>query len=510
MLVVLLILGICGSLLVLASTSQYGIGLSPDSVNYILGARRLLESSGLRQAIWVLPPVWPPLFPVLLAVLGTLAIDPQDGARILNTLAFGLIVLATGRLMGFYTKSQLFVLFGAITVLVSVPILSVSVMAWTEPLFILFMILFVDQLSRFLTEPRWTSLVSITVLAAIACLQRYIGVSLILTGGILIVLAMPKIGLTRRLQYAACFSIASLLPLAIWLTRNYRLSHSLMGERAISSATFQDNIYRLFDTLTKWFMPSDFPFETRLIVGSFILGLIVLRLVLLTSQWSSNFDPVLLQLSPIVVFPLVYTSLLLVSVSSVKMDAIDNRLLAPLYIFLLCPFFILLHYITKWRTCPNSMTLGIHNIMGAIMDIILVACVFIGVSTMAYSTAAVVTRFYQVGGGYNSIVWKESALTRWLVLHQDEIDGQVFSNDPEAVYIITSRIAVWIPWNKSDLSAYRDTLEQYWSTNGNNYLIWFRLSKRTDYEPQIFARVMELKIEPIESLPDGEVYVILK
>lgn len=503
--IALILLGLGGGLLVWVSTSRYGIGLSPDSVDYIMGARRLLASNGLRQAVWALPVEWPPLYSTLLAILWALGIDAFMGARLLSALSFGLITLATGSLVGYYTNSRFFALLGATSVLVSIPILSVSVMAWSEPLFIFLSILFVWQLSRFLTEPSMFLLILITGLTTLACLQRYIGVSLILTGSGLIIFAMQKAGLLRRVQYAIFFLIASALPVVVWLIRNYRLSHTLTGTRTAASSTLQTNLCLVLDVVTKFFLPTSISLEGRLLIGGFIFGLIFLKISQMRRKHEADGNR--LNLLPVVVFPLVYTCLLLTSASLVKFDNISNRLLAPAYIFLLCLFLILLHRISQSYPLLERR---FNRRVDVLLSFVLLVAFGIWLIYAIITVSTAVSNWHETGaGGYSSVVWRESSFTKWLESHTWE--GQIFSNDPQAAYIFMNRDAIYIPWRSSALSVYRDdTFRTMWLANGKNYLVWFSLSKRTDFDPRFFASAMGTRIEPVVELPDGAVYVLVR
>jgi len=178
---IFVILGFAGVAIVLASTSVYGPGLSPDSIGYIVAANSLLSGDGY-QGIGGSYVSWPPLFPTLLAGLGQLGIEPLDGARFINAAVFGLIIFFTGHLLLSHLRSRAIAILGTASLLVSIVLIRVSVMAWSEPLFVLLSILFVIYLSKFLTERRIGFLLLIGIFAALACLQRYIGFTLVLTG----------------------------------------------------------------------------------------------------------------------------------------------------------------------------------------------------------------------------------------------------------------------------------------------------------------------------------------
>ncbi len=95
-------LAIAGFMSVMLAT-RWGVGASPDSVVYILGARHLAagqdfstySENGELQAITH----HAPFYSVMLAWLSSLGLDPLQGARWLNALLFAGNIL----LVGFYS-----------------------------------------------------------------------------------------------------------------------------------------------------------------------------------------------------------------------------------------------------------------------------------------------------------------------------------------------------------------------------------------------------------------------
>jgi hypothetical protein len=188
--VMLVLLALAGITLILWTTKPCGIGLSPDSVEYISCARSLLEGNGYTIYNGNRFILWPPLYPSLIALLGLTGIEPLEGARYINALLFGLIVYSSGLLfMACYRKSYLAIT-GCICVLLSYPLTFVCSMAWSEPLFILLVVMFIIYLAKFLENVRLPILFIFSTVAAFACLQRYCGTTLIITACAVIIVFM--------------------------------------------------------------------------------------------------------------------------------------------------------------------------------------------------------------------------------------------------------------------------------------------------------------------------------
>lgn len=331
--IILAVLSLIGMAVVLLSTSRYGVGLSPDSVHYISAARSLLMCKGYSHYDGSLFVCWPPLFPTLLAIAGLLGIEPLDGARFINAFAFGLIIFAAGQLFLKHIRSRALVLLGIVSILLSMPLLLVSTMAWTEPLFILFVVLFINFLLEFLDEGRLLVFFSLSILAALSCLQRYIGITVVLTGFVLIIFLMPKASLLRRLKYAIAFGVISITPSVIWIIRNYSLTATFTGGRTPSSLSFFQNAMFALDVFTTWFMPHQVPFPMRLIGVGFVVSILMTMVVFSHYKSDRQANTKFVQIQSVGTFVLIYTLYLIVSATNVAFDRIDDRLLAPIYVF---------------------------------------------------------------------------------------------------------------------------------------------------------------------------------
>jgi hypothetical protein len=80
-------------------TRSHGVGLTPDSVDYLSAADSLRAGQGMIQADGRAFVLWPPLYPLLLAAIGELAdVSSHRAALLLNAASLALLVLVTARL----------------------------------------------------------------------------------------------------------------------------------------------------------------------------------------------------------------------------------------------------------------------------------------------------------------------------------------------------------------------------------------------------------------------------
>ena len=139
------VMGLVGVAIILIATSNFGAGLTPDSIGYLAATRSLLAGKGVLWYNGDPIDIWPPLYPVMLAIVNKVfGVDFLASVHVINAIFFGLIVYLSGILFFNYLVSvPSLAILGSIYVLLSNSLFSVSVMAWSEPVFILCVLLFI-------------------------------------------------------------------------------------------------------------------------------------------------------------------------------------------------------------------------------------------------------------------------------------------------------------------------------------------------------------------------------
>jgi 4-amino-4-deoxy-L-arabinose transferase-like glycosyltransferase len=209
----LLACALVASLLAWIST-RWGVGTSPDSVQYLLGARSLLSGS----AVVDLPRQWPPLYPVVLAIAGAACGDLLLGARVLHALLFGLNVLLFGLLLWERRGTAWVpVVAGALAFCLSPVLYLLHHMAWSESLFLGLLLAHWLFLARGADRSR-AALALAGVLLGLALLTRYAGIAFVIASALWLA-CQPPAG--RRGIAAAAILLATALALpaawAAWL-----------------------------------------------------------------------------------------------------------------------------------------------------------------------------------------------------------------------------------------------------------------------------------------------------
>jgi hypothetical protein len=502
---ILLLVSFIGIALILVYTSRYGIGITPDSITYREAAQNLLSGKGLlyHNANQIFAR-WPPLFPALLSLFELFGVEILFGARILHAIIFGLIIFAAGQFFRATIRSRALVILGTISVLCAAPLQQVSMSLWSEPIFILLVILFIASLQKFVHEGSMRNLLLIAAIAALACLQRYIGVVLVFTGLVTIIFITPKSTFLRKFQYTTIFGFIAAAPLTLWIVRNYILTATLFYHQRPSSEGVVKDICHILNVVSIWFVPREvFPLFRRIGAGVFLLAILIGVLYVLFNR-AQRYSSIRAQTASAGVYVLSYCAFLLISAHRVVFERVNDRLLAPIYIFIIFFALIGLQKIAdaipwRWRNKKIS-----HAIVILLLAIWLIAY------PLPHSIRKISHHVNHGSIGYNVVEWQESPLVEWLRTHP--LDGVVYSNNPNEIYFLTGKHVQMSPakhaWRTPGFTGdVRPEIKRRVQAGQRTYLVWFkgRCNSRL-YSIEDLRSVFML--EEIVTVSDGTVYLL--
>ena len=164
--------------------------------------------------------MWPPLFPLLLALASLGIFDPLDVAGLLNAINFGLTILVVGCYLRDLLESRFLVILSCSALALSVPLADLSSWVLSESAFILLTILALVSADKFLAEGRNGFLIWSAALSALAWLCRYIGLAVPVALGLLLLLCRSS-SLFIRVKRIAVFSAIVGTPMGLWILRNH-------------------------------------------------------------------------------------------------------------------------------------------------------------------------------------------------------------------------------------------------------------------------------------------------
>lgn len=454
-LAVLTTLSIVGAMALVVST-RWGIGLSPDSVIYIVSARNLLNGNGLSTSFYsgAFVPMthYPPLYSTLLAGIGIFGMDPVEGARWLSAFFFAANAVLVGMVLHVSTRSFWLSLFGSLLMLGSFPIVQIHSMVWSEPVFVFFTLLGIFLLVIYIEEGNPWFLVSASAAAALSSLTRYAGIALVAAGMVGVFLLHQK-SWQKKFIDAVIFGAISSLPMSLWMVRNLVFTGSATDRQLGLYPPGMDYLKSAADLFLTWMIPAEVSFNTKLMIFLLVVGLIFFIWFTWTpakrSEMSRLFPRRIRTLSLLLgIFILAYGLVLVASISFYDPQIpIDNRLLSP--VFMACLVLIL-----------SSM----KGILAAPVSTrtVRIALVILGVTIFLSQlprTVAWLKLSYDVGLGYASRHWKGSRLIQWV--NQMDARAPVFTNGPDVLYLLTRRPAYMVPSKVRPGTGLSN--EHYWS-----------------------------------------------
>ncbi len=498
----LALLALIGVTLVFFSTRDYGAGLTPDSVGYISTARNIIAGNGVTSYSGAHLVVQPPLYPALLALVGGIfGTDPFQIVAVVNSILFGLIIyfggLLTFRALSAFPVLALIVI---VAVLTSIPLFSVSVMAWSEPLFILLALVGILMANSYIEKQDIASLLFLSIAVALSSLTRYVGIALILWG-VLIVIFFHRGSVKNRIFHAALFGLIPVLAIGIWLLRNYAITGEPFGPRAASTFSLSQNLMFMFDRVTTWYIPG--------IIGDhratlLLFGVAVGFLAGLSPEDSrKRMRGLLRQNSPLVLFIIVYLTFLIISSTTTAYDSIGNRLLSPIYVPLTLFMFILIEAITE----PYR-----RRFSKRIVNFILVPGLAIWLLFPLNATLMRANYVTHFGQGFSSKAWRESETIQYIRQHKTtDSTCTMFTNAAAAVYILTNVEAAMSPAETSynSLEAPKDIsrLQGVWPAEKKACLVWFdKVTQENLFTIDELRRVA--RITRMARFTDGTIYSV--
>jgi hypothetical protein len=438
--VLISLLGVFSILLI----THLGIGVSPDSVAYIGGARSILAGHGFSfpSTDGTYTPIthFAPFYSVLLSIGGIVNIDPIHVARWVNSLLFGANIISVGMIVLLLQKQashKIAYLHGVASGLIflSAAVLEIHRMAWTEPIFIFLGLLGFYLLSLHVETSRPVFLLLSALALSLAALSRYVGLTLIASGVVGLVFFSPAT-IKKRLLNTILFAMLAAGPLLVWMFRNFTLAGTATSREIAFHPFGKTHLEWALTTLSSWLLvPASADAYIKivpllLIVSGFVAVLIN------KARTNTNLTKIPFIIKLFVIFIPVYGLFLVISITFIDANTpLDSRILSPIFVAGLIITMYTLGELYIWVNRWANTRYLFHGIFLAIS----------GVFLFSYLTTWIeVSRdSYRNGIGYNSLVWKNSLiLARVRQLPSGET---IYSNSPEAVYIGTGRVARSLP-----------------------------------------------------------------
>jgi hypothetical protein len=493
--VLVVVAAVVAALGTLVATSRYGIGLTPDSVVYLDGARRLAGGDGYVDAGFNAITSFPPGYSAALSLADRLGLEAQEAARWLGVVTFPCTVLLAYVLVRRHVESRDIRAGATILIGASAVLLEVQTKALSEHLFLIVVLGFLLVLEELQVRPAHLGLLAGAVaLSWAAFYLRYAGIALLPTGAIVLVAATWSTDRRRGILRAAVFCAAGLAVPALLMLRNADRGAGPLGPRAESSASPAENVRRVANEVSQWLATDSTPAVIRAVAVVAVVALVAGCIVAarrghidLSSTWRS--------VVPLLTFVTVYVVYLVASASVVAFAAIHTRFMVPVFV----PIVVLGAWLLD-RTLPHVDRAALRT------AIVVIALVWVAGNVVWFAGRA--ARMADEGaGGYATERWHESRL----IEDVKRLDFAVptYSNDSAAIRMFAgeeveqsvARTRFQSDQRTGRLPAFVREVE----CEGRAQLVWFLPNARPYlYTPSQLAQV--LSVEPVVERGDGVIY----
>ncbi|RFM26317.1 hypothetical protein [Deminuibacter soli] len=484
-----LFFALAGFMLVQLFAHYGGIGISPDSVVYTSTARSIYAHTGIRDYNHMPLIDFPVLYPLFLGTVYRITgVDPLPAGPYINGALFGMLIYLCGCMMQRWKYNnrwyKIFIL-GCITI--SPALLEVYYMLWSETLFIFLSIVFMALLRRYCNTHSIPSLLAVGFCASTACITRYAGVTLIGTGG-LILLMDNTLPWKKKAAHIILFGFTAISLLVINLYVNFGYSHTLTGPREKGITPFSANLHYFSTVMCDWlpFMRNHYGIAS-LIGGALVAG----SACLIGYRWLRNKN-VRSYENIATVFFFGYAAFMLLSATISRYETINSRLLSPLYIPLLWTFTSWVPVVFKRLNRTVRVRLGVALTAGGL---------FFWAGEYAFSRYMYnEVRDFGIAG-YTDDSWRLSPFCQYLKQHHElfKPNYSIFSNASDALYFVTGVTGISLPHTNSpgDINDY--------VTNPEHYVVWFRNVDDQDLLSEQYIRQSK-HTEVVYETTDGVVY----
>jgi len=497
------LLALVGAGFVLVSTHRYGVVIWPDSVFYISTARNLNMGAGFISFDGEPLTLWPPLYPALLAFVSRIfGTDPLVIASLLNALIFGFIVYLAGTVLFRYlSSSPILAIEGTLAFLFAIPLYTVAVIAYTEPLFILLVLLSFLFLGSYLSKAGTTSLVLLSVSVSLAFLTRYTGIVLLPWAAVFIFF-FNREALKKRIAHLIWFALITSLPMGIWLIRNYIVTHSLFGPRSWPVYSFNQILSFGSKNILGWYLPITIASHLWILLPVCAVVVFMMAFSLKGGWHTLKVTP--MQDNPTVLFSIacglliiLYAGFVVISATINYVSVFESRIWAPIFVPLT---FLILVFV-----CEAGQQFGKY-INKRTVNSILIGVVAIGLIYPLISTMSSAANLVAYGDGLGGEGWMSSETIQYIQKNPSECT--YYSNGPDVIYFLDHINAKWVP-SRGDGIVDITSQKGIWPHETRVCLVWFDNIDRTSlFRPDELLPITNL--EQVIKLGDGVIYIVTR
>jgi len=318
-------------------TIRNGVGISPDSIIYMSTARNLNAGNGFYTFSQTPLVNFPVFYPLFLSLFNYIThTDVLQFAPVLNSFLFASVIFLSGYIIEKFVTVSKWYKWLVLSMLVCSPsLLEVYSMLWSETVFILCTLLFFAAIKNYFNHHSIKAVIVTALIAAVACITRYAGITLIATGGLLMLIDI-KTDWKKKITHILIFGFTGISFALFNLLRNIVKTNTLAGNRQLGITPFSKNLEYFGSVLCDWFSVLREHYLLAVLIGSIVLLTFILLFISqsISADYFNSFEKIL------TAFFIVYTVFILLSSTFSRYETINNRLLSPAFI----PFILGLSY----------------------------------------------------------------------------------------------------------------------------------------------------------------------
>ena len=486
------------------SVSANGLGTSRDSVEYLFTSMSLTKGDGFISFAGGQFVLWPPLYPILLSMLQSLGIsDPLKAALILQLVTFvWLAVLFTWLFVRLFPENFSLAFLGNSIMGTGVALTMLFQAVCSDYLFLALVLSFIYFCDKYIVDNKISALWFMTIINALAMLQRYIGVALLLTG-VWIVFQYTRMKFWKRSGRLFLLGLSA-LPLGIWIL-------SLPVEALVRGApsSLLENFYSFTFSILSWFIPYPelYGHPVRLQVGTWGLWVSIFMGSFLLWKFHRRYSSIESVKAPLLLFGLIYSVTLLMIASLSSFNTLDSRFASPVFIPLIVLALTTVDMISQ-------LLKHMKKTVRVILNSLLYVPLLIALGLSVYQSISFMQIHAQQGSGYTSKDWNNHPVIQYWETHLPNGRYLVFSNYPAGVAVHTWVETLASPRrtahpNAGEVVIPLDTyIPLLLAPDRNSYLVWIEPNEYTHVYgvDDLWAVV---NIETIYEDENGGVYRIL-
>lgn len=308
------------SVLLASRTQVIDTSASGDAGVYLFTAQSVLDGNGLLSPTGEVLTIFPPGYPLLLAAISMLGVSVTTAATIVNLIALGLLIPGTYILSRLALGGQVYPLIATTIIATSAAGYRVFSNAWTEPVFMVLMLVALILITRSIRAKSlsWPVIVTIGILVSLATSIRFVGILMV---PVIILCAIFITWGTRScLKLIALFAV-SMIGFVVVGLRNLFTGVGVMGDRIDGALTMQGALEQFVRQLGVYIAPPDTTSLTNF-AGALLLAGIVTAIWLIYIDREES-------LYPSALFFVVFWGGIVWSQTSTRIDVNPERLGSP-------------------------------------------------------------------------------------------------------------------------------------------------------------------------------------